>query len=199
MITLDKVKGLILTDQQQAQFPNEILRLHQLAAGLAFLHEAVRSFESAYQGQDRASFALGYDPSRPGVPRELVLCMFHWYATSVCNLTRLIGLIAYEAGLAGFKDRVSIRHYCEEVCGPVKLYRDKVGAHFARTSPRAEDNVADTIRSIIDDLTWISGRLWVGALKLHVGPTAPSHEYAWSLTEFHERQAPRYSPRGARA
>jgi len=193
MLTLDRVKGITLTDEQQEPFRNEILRLNQLAAGLAFLYATVRGLEEDYPPS--ASFVIGNDPSTPGIPRPLVLCMFQWYATAVCNLTRLIGLIAHEADLKGFEQRTSILEYCADVCGPVKVYRDKVAAHFARVAPRG-DNPADQARSVIDDLTRLDARFWVGLVKVHFGEVSPSHEYAWSLTEFHERQAKRYQPPG---
>jgi hypothetical protein len=139
MMTLDWVKGITLTEEQQEPFGNEILRLNQLAAGLAFLYTTVRGLEEAYPPSDtRASFVIGRDPSRPDID-ALILCMFQWYATSVCSLTRLIGLIAHEAEVPGFEERDSILKYCQAVCGPVKVYRDKVAAHFSRVAPQGDN------------------------------------------------------------
>jgi hypothetical protein len=192
MLILDRVKSLAITEEQQEPLYNEILRLNQLAAGLAFIYATVRSFEErGAAGEMRPSFSFGNDPNLPA-PRPLILCMFHWYATSVCNLTRLIGLIAHETLLTGFEQRAAIIGYCQEVCGPVKVYRDKVAAHFARVAQHSSDNPADRAGSVIDDLTWITDRFWVGAMRLHVGGVPPSHHYAWSLTKFHEGQAARY-------
>jgi hypothetical protein len=108
------------------------------------------------------------------------------HGTPGSPLTRLIGLIAHEARLEGF---VGTR-----VCGAVKVYRDKVAAHFARVSAHNDDNPADRASSIIDDLTWITDRFWVGAVRVHVGAVSPSRQYTWSLTKFHEDQAARYLP-----
>ena len=76
-MTLDWVQGITLTEEQEEPFGNEILRLNQLAAGLAFLYTTVRGLEEAYPPSDtRASFVIGRDPSRPDIPRPLIRCMF---------------------------------------------------------------------------------------------------------------------------
>jgi hypothetical protein len=142
--------------------------------------------------------AFGNIPGYIEIPRELILCAFHWYSVSLCNFCRLIGRISHAIEARGFEDKGYA--YYKQVAGPVKVYRDKVAAHFAFSYPSEADNRADLSVSTMDDLVLVNGRFTVGGWVLSKsgssGTAKSSHEYHWSLTTYHEELGRRYGPAG---
>ncbi len=60
----------------------------------------------------------------------------HWYSVTVCNYALFVGWILNDGSLKEAKK------YRESVLKNVRLWRDKVGAHFAQTDVRNDDSFA---------------------------------------------------------
>jgi hypothetical protein len=198
-ITLDRLENLVLSDEQQSRFLNEVQRLKQLNQGLNFLYKFVRDVEQGYQSKPGMRvFSFGNIPGYVETPRELILCAFHWYSVSLSNFCRLIGRLGHVIKAQGFEDKG--HSYYKKVCGPVKVYRDKVAAHFAFSYPSEFDNRADLSLSTMDDLVLVDGRFTVGVWLLtksgSSGTIRSSHDYQWSLTSYHEELGRRYGSEG---
>ena len=70
---------------------------------------------------------VGNAPPLKGVPQGLIACSFHWYATSACNLVRLVGWLGQE------QNSKKADAYVGRVIPNVRIWRNKVAAHFAIT------------------------------------------------------------------
>lgn len=101
---------------------------------------------------------------------DYINCIFNWFAISVVNYARVIGLIDYlksnNLKLEDVKDenkKNEIYSYCsryvEEVVPEIKKFRDKIAAHFSATAPNDKDNFVDLELSLMPTVTINEGFL----------------------------------------
>jgi hypothetical protein len=198
-VILDHVDQIGIPDEDAALHANELRSLRYLSEGLAFLNAEVSRLESEVFAQlDPAKqfMLFGNAPGLENVPMGLVACGFHWYAVSACNFVRLVGWLSHG------QDITKAAAYVEEVMPGVKLWRDKVAAHFALIDPRSggrfPDNPADLARSVMFPIAFDDRAFKTSDFTLSVGDGAPGFSsregMTWSLTETHQHLGDRYWP-----
>ena len=94
------------------------------------------------------------------------------------------------------RQRVKARcdEYAEALIPEVVRTRHKIGAHFAATAPRREDNVGMLEASLLQPVMYKRPYFWAGSYWQGTTPEEQVEEHAWALTEAFERLAPRYWP-----
>lgn len=213
MPIIDHIQEINLPGDQGG---NELTTLACLQAGLGALATQVTLLEKPIQEEERTTkrqvWFFGNNPALPPGAVMLLPCFFHWFGISVCNYVRLVGFLR---GLAqGAYDRTALEEpakfkLIEEQCNdyvssvaelaPVKLWRDKIAAHFAITAPhKTSDNVALLDFSVMYPVGYDSGRFRVNVL-VHFRSDASglTHEAKlppWSVTEVFEQLSERYWP-----
>lgn len=213
MFRIDYVQALDVDEQDAV---NEIGTLTCLASGLAVLAHQVAVLEAPIQAYEQAHRKrvrfTGFDVELPDgtiLPsgsEQLLPCYFHWFGTSVCNLARLVGFLsgvasgAYERKATEDREQwqVIARHcgtYVDSIpeLTTIKLWRNKVFAHFAITDPRKNDNPGLLDVSAMSPVTYIDGRFRVGGMFHHIRG-ADVDMPQWSVTEAFEQLAPRFWP-----
>lgn len=196
---------------------NELVTLRYLGVGLHYLCSRVAIVEKPMRERDEKngvrSMSFGNDPSLPKGAIELLPCFFHWYGVSVMNYARLVGFLS---GLSlvtftrkDLEDKSkfeTVREYCDSYVdsvpelSPIKVWRDKVAAHFAITAPKRNrvqsDNPALLDFSVMYPIGYDNGRFRAGVMTLTRTDSAGSAHVgqlpAWSLTEVHEALQERY-------
>lgn len=210
MITFDYIDKISLDSNQCF---NESRTLHILFVGLLQIADSLKQREAAWDQQNAggAKFQIyGLDMDGTKSRLDLIACYFHWFGVSICNYTRLIGFIrglsVGDFSRSDLKDATrfksiskSIDHYVQNVpeLASVLAWRNKVGAHFAITDPRKEDNVATLDMSVMFPVTFTNGLYRVGELTLTKKTSTGTHTSnlpCWSLTEVFESLILRYWP-----
>lgn len=186
-VTLDHIDHLVLEGDEEVHHGNELVALSHLKLGLNFLYSQVSKVESVVLARldpSKEVWALGNAPFLDGIPQGLIVCSFHWYAVSACNYVHLVGW------LTNGHDKPKAREYVEHVAPSMYLFRNKIGAHFALSSPSPKDSQADLERSTMFGVSWYRDRFYAGAYNLSVrrkGQSSSSRtDMRWSLTEMHE-------------
>jgi hypothetical protein len=192
-VVLDRVDGLSLSAPDAGRYGNELRSLKYLAQGLIFLNRQVASFEDQLrQRTGPVCVLVGNHPLLEGIPQGLIACAFHWYAVSACNYSRLVGWVA------NGEDTTRALGYVKSVLPQVYVWRNKVGAHFARTEPHKEDTPAVFAASVMFPIGLVNGRFSTQPFDLIVtrsGKASSSGtEMRWSLTETHSALTTRYWP-----
>lgn len=193
---------------------NEVHTIHTLRVGLGTIAEQIKAREQAWEKQTggKVKFHVyGLDTDGTKANLDILVCLFHWFGVSLCNYARLVGFIrSLEIGefvrsdLAD-EDRFkavknSVNGYLRDVAemSAVRKWRNKVGAHFAITSPQTGDNKATLDMSVMHPVTFTNGRYRVAELALtYRGGTGAAHTSdipTWSVTEVFEALIPRYWP-----
>ncbi len=192
--TIDLVESLALSTAEVEAHFNELQSLDYLAQGLEALYRQTTRVEEHVLRQlppGRQAFLFCNAPALAGVPMGLIACAFHWYAVSACNYVRLVGWLA-NAG-----DTKKASAYVKGVLPAVSLWRNKVGAHFARIDPRG-DTPADLAASVLFPVGFFDDAFYVGLLRLRVvqggQATASRGDMGWSLTHTHRDLCRRYWP-----
>lgn len=196
----------------RADYFNELRSLRTLHTGMRRLCEMVKRPEAAFEtatGGKVKMFSFGGASPDEDKFLDAVACFFHWFGISACNYVRLVGFIR---GLslghfsrADLKDTTKFKSiksviddYVEGIAEleSVRIWRNKVFAHFAITDPYKDDNIATLDMSVIFPVTF-EGRYVVGGLTLRRSNPAGSHVSQlprWSMTEVFESLAPRFWP-----
>lgn len=206
MTTLDRIDGIHIPSAD-AQWGNELNRLRSLGSGLNALYHTIKAYEDNWAAAFPNTVILGafggispiFDFMREQLgtekaaefnepPQWLIESTFHWYTGSLCNYVALVGYLASASGAS----TESTKDYQTRICGAALTYRNKVSAHFARSAPRAIDNVADLARSTMDFPMFAEGRYRTGTFDLTIGSTTSQHDTSWSLTECHEQLVNRF-------
>lgn len=195
MVKIDHIDNLELTDDEVAKYFNELRSLDYLAQGLWFLYYQVQRIEAKItedMGTKKQVFIFGNAPRLKAIPQDLVACAFHWYAVTVCNYVKMIGWLTHSG------DSAKARDYLKQVIPPVKVWRDKVGAHFARISPLKDDTPADLAKSVMFPISFDDDAFYAGSLTLTQSSGGKSstsrRDIRWSLTHTHRNLIPRYWP-----
>jgi hypothetical protein len=192
---IDHIENLELTDGQAKNYANELNSINYLARGLGFLYTQVQRVEAEVikrlpKGKQVCLF--GNAPQMQGINQDLVACAFHWYAVTVCNYVKMVGW------LANGGNSPSARDYLESVLPEVYVWRNKVGAHFARIDPMSEDTPADLALSVMFPISFDDDAFFAHSLKLTLttgGNSSTSRgDMRWSLTHIHRNLIPRYWP-----
>ncbi len=192
---IDHVESLKLDDAQVARYGNELRSLAYLAQGLEFLYRQVDQMEASVREAlpaDKVFVLYGNAPVLRDVPQGLVASAFHWYAVSACNYVRMVGW------LASGEDVKGATSYVKRVIPQVYIWRNKVGAHFARIAPHPKDTLADLAASVMFPTGFKDDAFWTAPLVLALrkgGRTSTSRkDMRWSLTHVHRELSSRYWP-----
>jgi hypothetical protein len=191
---IDYIANLKLSDAQEKRHFNELRSLAYLATGLRFLYEQVQRVEAEVikrLPKDKQVGIFGNAQEMQGINQDLVACAFHWYAVTVCNYAGLVGWLAYG------DDKTKVLAYLKRVLPQVYVWRNKIGAHFARHSPE-NDNPADLAMSVIFPIGFESDAFYSQPFTLTItkgGKQSTSRQdMRWSLTHTHCDLIPRYWP-----
>jgi len=192
---VDYCENIDLPERVLEAHPNELLAIRYLDEGLRFLYRQVNRIEERVReqvGADVQTVFVGRPPPFEWIPLGLVACSFHWYAISACNLTRLIGWLAHK------EDSTEAAAYVDKVIPEVRLWRNKVAAHFALTDPRAEDTPADLVSSVMMPVGFDDDAFYTQPFSLTLGgagePSTTRRDMRWSLTHVHRQLCRRYWP-----
>ena len=197
MYVIDRINQLgIPSAEVRGLHGNELGSLKTLAVGLTFLNSKIEKIEAEVIGRlpdNDESVKYGNAPLLDGLPMELVACACHWYSVSACNYVRLVGWLVTGGDTAKAAD------YLKQILPEVYLWRNKVGAHFARSDPR-KDTLADLKMSVMFPISWQGDAFYAGAMTLTVGSqgnlSSSSNDMRWSLTNTHRQLHERYSSDG---
>jgi hypothetical protein len=209
-VTLDRIENLTVDSQD---YFNEIRTIQYLSKGLFQLASVIRQREEAWRQQTSDKYNVEiYGRDFDGTIHFLdtFACFFHWFGVSVLNRTRLVGLIRSLANGDISRNDLSNRAGHKAVTNAVggyvasipeltdvRVWRDKVAAHFAITDPFRDDNIATLESSVIFPLSFSNGRYVVGGMALARKDDSGTHTSqlpCWSVTEVWEALAPRYWP-----
>lgn len=196
-------------DVDEASGLNELTTLDSLSAGLYVLAQQVHLLEEPLirdeQDLRKKPMFFGFGLLHPEQER-LLPCLFHWFGTSVCNYARLVGFLsglmsgAYTREQAlDPKFNAVVRKHCSDYVDsvpelePIKVWRNKVFAHFAITDPRKDDNAALLDASVMSPISYFNSRLRVGGM-VSCSNGAEAEFPHWSVTESYEALSLRYWP-----
>ena len=196
--TLDYVDRLELQDEDLERYFNEIRSLNYLSQGLSFLDAQVQKIEATViekLPKNLQVSVFGNHPDLAEVPQDLIACAFHWYSVTACNYVKLIGWMADE------RDSYQASEYVRQVLPEVHVWRNKIGAHFARINPRKEDTPADLAQSVMFPISFFDDAFYSNQLKLTIRSknqtTSSRNDMTWSLTGVHRQLTLRYWPNQA--
>lgn len=170
---------------------NALNSLKYLSQGLSWLARAVGSEEQKLAIQlpsDKRLTLWGNNPELSTAPMGMLACSFHWYAVSACNFVRLAGW------LTNGGDDAAALDYLKAVLPDVKVWRDKVGAHFAIAGPLPKDSQADLMSSVLFPIGWDDDCFVAAPMNLVLGGRRPSASslQRWSVTRTHEALQSRF-------
>ncbi|MBF0216124.1 MAG: hypothetical protein HQL30_03905 [Candidatus Omnitrophica bacterium] len=132
----------------------------------------------------------------------LISCAFHWFSTSLVNYVRLVGLIKVLSSnswtttdISNNKKHIKAQcdNYVETVIPEIKLWRNKIAAHFAATDPYENDNYGTLEQSVMNNVCSFKTRYYVNVFKF-VTNGEESTLPMWSVTETYENLRSRYWP-----
>lgn len=100
--------------------------------------------------------------------------------------------------LAAGGDSTKADDYVRRVLPAVHIWRNKVGAHFAKVKPKKEDIPADLALSVLFPISFGGDAFYAGSLILSLGKGGKSstsrRDMRWSLTHAHRELIGRYWP-----
>lgn len=212
MILLDSVIGLSVP--RSGDYNNYLNTVETLRAGLHRLAREVQRQEVLTQEENEGRELMLSFGAGPGMDAEwitLAACYFHWYGVSIINYARLIGFINGLDSGAINKSMIQDKQYYKSIkdacikytqsvpeIADIKKWRDKVGGHFALTSPESRDSAATLEASVIAPVTYSAGRYKIHQLKWctanSTGQSQTPEIPEWSVTETHEKLANRFWP-----
>ncbi|NJM44229.1 MAG: hypothetical protein HC858_10130 [Brachymonas sp.] len=188
---------------------NELTTLASLAIGLNVLAQQVHLLEEPLildeQERRKKVTFFGFGLLHPDQER-LIPCLFHWFGTSVCNYARLVGFLSGLTSGAYTRQQAQdpkfyslVRKHCSDYVDsvpelePIKVWRNKVFAHFAITDPRKDDNAALLDASVMSPIAYFDSRLRVGGMTISLNGSGADLPH-WSVTESYEALCSRYWP-----
>ncbi len=194
--TIDTERNITF-DFEDKNFPNVHL-FHYLPDGLHLLARSVRELENNNfsSKMPKPVFKLDLDDPHLGI----LTCHFHWFANSLVNYLRFVGLIELlnEKNWT-FKDVSAHKNIVKDHCGSYVLsvipdilhWRNKVSAHFSVTDPRNDDNIADFTYSVMHQVSFMIPHYETG--RINFGTDGFTTDFKpWSLTKTFEDLASRY-------
>lgn len=208
-VTVDAIEPVEVDSEDSF---NERRTIETLSVGLRKIANDLTSREVQLRRQtaERKIMTFGVDPDGSRENLHLSACLFHWFGVSVCNMARLVGFLRglstgdfTRSDLADSSKSRSVRESVDDYISRVTelssvvVWRNKVGAHFAITDPRKDDNPATLDMSVVFPVTFYDTRYYVGQMVLTRGSQTGAHTSAlpsWSVTEVFESLIPRYWP-----
>ncbi len=194
---LDYIDNVTVQGKPFAEPGNEYYALICIRSGLGQLYRWARKCDEVCLSQldpKKNYFFMGNVPEVSGIPHTLLTCAFQWYAISACQYVKTIGTIAYRQDNTGTKPLV----YLNSIIPEVKVYRDKVAAHFAWLTKNSHDNEAERLASIIPQVIFSKDSFHVGAMNISMGRrgkmTTSKEIKPWSIVKIHRRLQERYWP-----
>ena len=194
--TLDYIDKIIVDGNPFTEPTNEYYALLCLRSGLDFLyHQAKKCDQIALQKLDPKKQYGGYvEGLLPEPTMRLIACAFQWYSVSACQYVKTVGVISYRQDLI----RQTPDEYVDKIIPEVKVFRDKVGAHYSWGTKHKEDNEAERLASIIPPVAWFKDSFQVQVFTVNIvrsGKRSTSKDMKpWSITEIHQRLRERYWP-----
>ena len=199
---------------QEPDHFNEVRALMTLRRGLWGLANSVNNREAPYRemAKKMSYVVMGAEIDGPTRDIDMVACFFHWFGVSLCNYARLVGFIRglqkgefTRADLSDetkTKDRLikkSIDAYVRKIpeLEPVRIWRNKVLAHFAITDPLKDDDIATLDMSVVFPVSYIAPHYVAGYFQMTRSNSSGTHTSElpeWSVTEVYEKIAPRFWP-----
>ena len=207
--TVDKILNI---NVEFTKYQNEINALIQLQCGICTLYNNVKNIEKIIMEDTngKGCFFMGEHPLIPSNLNSLLPCFFHWFGISVCNYSRLVGIIVSmeqghlsDSDLGFAPNRTRIKKACSDYTKSVVeiqeliKWRNKVAAHFALTDPKNEDNIATLEASIFNPVQFENDRFKTGVFvitKFDEFNSETSEIPKWSITELFEDLSKRYWP-----
>ena len=199
-VVLDYLEPFELKDPHILKFNNELQTLTYLSKGLFFLYKEQKSIdtetwnriEKLYPGVKEGVMMYGnLPPEFNDIPLHLINCFFHWYAVSLCNFVQLLGWVAKQANLTTKEPR----EYAKTVIPDVVIWRNKIGAHFARADEDKRDNLATRQFSVMPPVGFLGKSFKASPVTLSYGEDTSAEIEPWGITETHMRLIPRYWPK----
>lgn len=194
--TLDFIDNISVPSNVFEPAGNEYSALMDLRVGMQHLYDNVRACDEFVRQRINPDGTmkcqvLGNHPSLAGANQPMISCSFHWYALAACQYVKIIGCIARENG-----SNLLPAEYVKQVIPDVLVYRNKVAAHYAWTSPDKRDTQVQNELSKLPSLRFMNTAFHVGGLTLNRnGETATFPE--WSIQSVHARLRKRYWPERA--
>lgn len=195
-ICLDYVDNICF-DEDNPPFRN-YSAFYSLHSGIQKLASEIRELEIS-QNNDRAPiFSLDITGD---YRNDLLVCYFDWFSISITNYVRLVGLFDLMVK-ENWKSKdlqtneKDVRKYCSDyvqrIIPEIRLWRNKMSAHFAATDPR-NDNLGTIELTLFSFVTYVKPYYEVGGANWSTdGET--SEFKRWSLTETYDNLTPRYWP-----
>jgi hypothetical protein len=209
---IDKVHGCSLDQCGDINdLLNELSNLEKLQNGLFSIAMTVKSlekqeFERRKLSERSITIGFGMPEGTHASEQELLLPnYFHWFANDLINYVRLAGFTMHRINgtithemIRSDSDKVKgfVNEYVKSVTeiDEMKIWRNKVSAHFAITAPLSE-NPAILYHSILQPIAfWMNMRFTMNTVIIDGMTEADMPQ--WSLTEVFERLFERYWPEG---
>lgn len=205
LIPIDRVENINVAP---GPYHNELNTLKVLEHGIIVLVNNVWTREQKDRPADLNVRHFIFAPDTSDI--QMVTCVFHWFALSVCNYARMVGFIRglelKEFSRSDLLDKSNFKDISEKIgiyvngipeLKPVVLYRNKIAGHFAITAPHRDDNIATLNLSAMPHIVQDGGKYIAGGMALGVGNSAgfrSSEITPWSLTDVFQSMLPRYWP-----
>jgi hypothetical protein len=174
---------------------NEYFALVCLKDGLNHLYDFAKQCDEMCLSQlnpKNTYFLYGNNPEVKNIPYPMLTCAFQWYAVTACQYVETVGKIAFNQD----NTRPGPKMYLNSVIPEVKIYRDKVAAHFAWLTKNENDSEAERLASILPQVSFYNDSFYVGALKVTLSiksKTTTSNEIQpWSIVKIHDTLTARY-------
>ncbi len=197
MTILDYIENIKVEGAPFNEPANEYFALLSLRTGLEYLYRFAQECDEVCLSQlnpKKKVFFSGNIPEVKGIPYQLLSCVFHWYSISACQYVRTVGTIAYRQD----KSRTTSLKYLDSIIPEVKVFRDKVAAHFGWLTKNEHDNEAERLASIIPQVSFYDDSFQVGGLRISMtrsGNRTDSKQITpWSIVKVHKRLRERYWP-----
>lgn len=195
---IDHIEGLWVEGKPFEDPSNEYFSLLSLRDGLDYLNKFAKECDkkclSQLEPKQEHFFFGNFSQEVQGIPNQLLNCAFHWYSISACQYVKAVGTIAYRQD----KSRPEPNQYLDSVIPEVRIFRDKVAAHFAWLTKNEHDNEAERMASIMPQLSFWKDSYHVQAFTVTVksrGKVCSSKKMTpWSIVKIHERLRKRYWP-----
>ena len=197
-IVLDHKENIIISTV--SKHGNILNQLQALLIGMFNLAEFTREEELAIFNPAVKEASWNINPTT-----MFLGCIFDWFAISLVSYLRLVKLVHLmeihgwsvsdlTKKHIGKKVRISGIKYITSVAPEVYIWRNKIAAHRAATSPDETDSFNLLDYSTMCNINYDSPYYTVLSIKIGGDGRGPLGLKPWALTETFERLAPRFWP-----
>ena len=193
-ITIDFIDNI---DVDSKYFINQH-QLTNLKAGLDFIFNQTKYIQDNPERFGTPKFVTEAEFLMNPYLSDLVACFFQWFSVSIVSYVKLVGLLRYldrnkleysnitllsKDILAAMKREINA--YINSVIPDIKLWRDKVGAHFAMADPFDNDNIVTMEDSLMTQIYLVKGKYTTHLFHLNfAGKSSVIPE--WSIVNIYE-------------